>query len=323
MRVKYLIGTDEAGLGPNLGPLVIAATVWELDDPVEFAQLDARLSGIVRRDLSPKSEPDRSWLIADSKDLFGGTRGWEHLERGVSIAWGLLRQPLTSWRELWSRCTGDSTRELLTQPWHATFDEPLPRACDRAELVEQVEQVRQGLDEAGVRLRGLHVRAVFPDEFNRLIDVTQNKSTLLSALSLELVGQALAELPAGPTHIQCDKHGGRDRYLSLLQPRVESLVEVVREGADESVYRWRHARQHVEIGFRPRSERYLSVALASMTAKYLRETALRAFNAFWCSRIADLKPTAGYPVDARRFKQQIAAEQQRLGIDDALLWRVK
>lgn len=323
MRVKYLIGTDEAGLGPNLGPLVIAATVWELDDPVEFAQLDARLSGVVRRDLPPKSEPNRSWLIADSKDLFSGARGWEHLERGVSIAWGLLRQPLTSWRELWSRCTGDSARELLAQPWHERYDEPLPRICDRAALVEQVEQVRQGLDEAGVRLRGLHVRAVFPDEFNRLIDVTQNKSTLLSALSLELVGQALAELPAGPTHIQCDKHGGRDRYLSLLQPRVESLVEVVREGADESVYRWRHARQHVEIGFRPRSERYLSVALASMTAKYLRETALRAFNAFWCSRIADLKPTAGYPVDARRFKQQIAAEQQRLGIDDALLWRVK
>ncbi len=321
--MKYLIGTDEAGLGPNLGPLVIAATVWELDDDVEFAQLDARLSGIVRRDLPPKAEPDRSWLIADSKDLFSGTRGWEHLERGVGIAWGLLHQPLDSWREIWSRCAGDNTAELLSQPWHERYDESLPRICDRAALAAQAEHVRRLLDKAGVRLRGLHARAVFPDEFNRLIDVTQNKSTLLSALSLDLVRKALDELPAGAIQIQCDKHGGRDRYLSLLQPRVESLVEVVREGALESVYHWQRSGQPIEIGFRPRSERYVSVALASMTAKYLRETALRAFNAFWCARIADLKPTAGYPVDARRFKEQIANEQQRLGIDDALLWRIK
>ena len=29
-NVNYLIGTDEAGYGPPLGPLVVAATVWEL-----------------------------------------------------------------------------------------------------------------------------------------------------------------------------------------------------------------------------------------------------------------------------------------------------
>ena len=29
----YVVGTDEAGYGPNLGPLVIAATVWQIDEP--------------------------------------------------------------------------------------------------------------------------------------------------------------------------------------------------------------------------------------------------------------------------------------------------
>ena len=29
----YVIGTDEAGYGPHLGPLVISATLWQLDDP--------------------------------------------------------------------------------------------------------------------------------------------------------------------------------------------------------------------------------------------------------------------------------------------------
>ena len=29
--MPYLVGTDEAGYGPNLGPLVVSATVWRVD----------------------------------------------------------------------------------------------------------------------------------------------------------------------------------------------------------------------------------------------------------------------------------------------------
>jgi len=48
---------------------------------------------------------------------------------------------------------------------------------------------------------------------------------------------------------------------------------------------------------------------------------MQAMNAFWCGRIYGLRPTAGYPVDARRFKASIATVQAELGIDDAVLWR--
>ena len=58
-----------------------------------------------------------------------------------------------------------------------------------------------------------------------------------------------------------------------------------------------------------------------MTAKYLRELSMRAFNAYWASHVPNLKPTAGYPVDARRFKREIAVAQKSLEIDDCLLWR--
>ena len=30
LAMRYLLGTDEAGYGPNLGPLVVAASAWEL-----------------------------------------------------------------------------------------------------------------------------------------------------------------------------------------------------------------------------------------------------------------------------------------------------
>jgi hypothetical protein len=39
--------------------------------------------------------------------------------------------------------------------------------------------------------------------------------------------------------------------------------------------------------------------------------------------VPGLRPTAGYPQDARRFKAQIAAKQQALGIADRCLWRVR
>jgi hypothetical protein len=68
-------------------------------------------------------------------------------------------------------------------------------------------------------------------------------------------------------------------------------------------------------------EVFLATALASMTAKYLRELAMRALNEFWCARVPGLRPTAGYPTDAPRFKQEIAAVQRELGVDDHLLWR--
>ena len=70
-----------------------------------------------------------------------------------------------------------------------------------------------------------------------------------------------------------------------------------------------------------KADSHLPAALASMASKYLRELAMRAFNDFWRRSVDGLRPTAGYPQDAKRFKAQIAAVQAELGIDDRLLWR--
>jgi hypothetical protein len=58
-----------------------------------------------------------------------------------------------------------------------------------------------------------------------------------------------------------------------------------------------------------------------MLSKYHRELAMVQFNAFWQSHIPGLQPTAGYPEDAKRFKQQIADIQKQFGITDENLWR--
>ena len=63
----------------------------------------------------------------------------------------------------------------------------------------------------------------------------------------------------------------------------------------------------MEIAFQAKGESHMPTALASMASKYLRELAMHGFNDFWGRHVAGLRPTAGYPVDALRFKAEIAA----------------
>jgi ribonuclease HII len=75
------------------------------------------------------------------------------------------------------------------------------------------------------------------------------------------------------------------------------------------------------IEFTVGGEARIPVALASMTAKYLRELCMRAFNAFWGERAAGLEPTAGYPVDAHRWRRDAAAAIKETGLGIDAIWR--
>ena len=53
-------------------------------------------------------------------------------------------------------------------------------------------------------------------------------------------------------------------------------------------------------------------ALASMVAKYVAgELSMLAFNRYWCARLPELRPTAGYPTDARRFDREVGPLRPR------------
>jgi hypothetical protein len=198
----------------------------------------------------------------------------------------------------------------------------LPLAADVEEVVKVVARVRRAMQRANVRLVALKSRAVFPDEFNRANLAHGNKSETLSKTTLALLAQALELCPNEPVLVVCDKHGGRNQYSRLLQQQFpDALVEVHGEGMAESIYRWGSEASRVDVRFRMGGESFLPTALASMTSKYLRELAMRAFNDFWCGRVPDLAPTAGYPGDARRFMDAIQTARSELGIADAVLWR--
>ena len=141
-------------------------------------------------------------------------------------------------------------------------------------LSEFTECLQKGLESAGVRLVGVFCRAVFPCEFNELVGAS-NKADALSRITLGLVGDALDSHPPARTVVFCDKHGGRDYYLPLLQQQFpDNWIEVRRQSGMASDYRFGGEERPVEIGFYVGGERFLPVALASMTSKYIRETAM-------------------------------------------------
>ena len=319
--MPYLIGTDEAGYAPNLGPLVISASVWWLDDEAIGNDLYRRLKRDVCR-RSPRGGATRRLAIADSKALYTPAQGLQVLERGVLAALALLDRCPSDWLDVWQLLDERSHAQLPDIPWHVNYDLRLPLAADPEDLVRLVPRLRRGLERAGVRLVALRSRAVFPDEFNRSTRELGNKAEALSQITLALVAETLGLCAGEPVVVVCDKHGGRNFYGRLLQLQFpDPLIEVYRESSLHSAYRWGAADSRIEVNFRAHGEDFLPAALASMTSKYLRELAMRAFNDFWCTRVPGLAPTAGYPRDARRFKRAIEPLQSALGIADQVVWR--
>jgi hypothetical protein len=323
--MQYLIGTDEAGYGPNLGPLVISASLWQVPQGTDGEDLYERLAGVI----VPTAEQAAQRLgacvaMADSKLLYRPGTGLRHLERGLWAAFTLLgRQPQT-WLEVWQALAPEAADDLRAVPWYAGYDSPAPLESDPAELVMLKHNLRCGLAAAGVRLVGLHSRAVFPRQFNDLVERHGSKGAALSHLTLELIARVMKPLEEGPISVICDKHGGRNRYAPLLAAHFpDRLIEVHGEGRGQSVYRFGPPQRRVQFRFQMQAERWLPAALASMASKYLRELAMTAWNAFWCGRVADLKPTAGYPQDAKRFRADIAHALAELQIDERVLWRMK
>ncbi|MBN2023487.1 MAG: hypothetical protein JW809_11925 [Pirellulales bacterium] len=320
--MTYLVGTDEAGYGPNLGPLVVSASVWHVPDGFDPEGLYAALADAVAPSAGEASA--RRVAIADSKKLYSPGGGLRHLERGLLVAMRLLGKPAAHARELFDALDPASAPERDELPWHADRDEAIPIDAKPDEIAELVAHVRRALDAAGVRLVDLRSRAVFPAAFNRLVTRFDSKGHALSHVTLSLLADALARLPDGPVRAVCDKHGGRDRYGPLLAEHFpDALSEVHQESRAVSRYRVGPRERRADLAFQAKGETWLPAALASMASKYLRELSMRAFNAFWRGRIEGLRPTAGYPQDARRFRADIAAARAELAIADDLLWRIR
>jgi len=308
------IGTDEAGYGPNLGPLVISTTSWELPAPALEFDLYAVLASAVDRD---SSVGGTKLHLADSKQVYSPGRGLASLE---TSALALLAQtgPIPkTFQELAARLTGEALREGEGEPWLRSESTALPVAASLTEIERHAGALQSACAAAGVRIAALRSDMVETPRFNVECSAAGSKGVVLSRTTLQLLERNWPT-DGVPTLATCDKHGGRNQYGALLS---EAFGDLFIPRLEESPAISRYKIRSGEIRFQVRAEQYLPTAAASILSKYLREIAMEQFNAFWVARVPGLKPTKGYPEDARRYRKEIAEKQAELRIPDFALWR--
>ncbi len=312
-----MIGIDEAGYGPLLGPLCVGMSVFRIE---EWNEGDKKpcLWTLLSQGVCREARDKRGRVaFADSKALklpnhFEGEakrHPLTHLERGVLAAAANLGDdsfPVSD-----ADLHAVLGAQLTGQPWYEGDAVSLPVSGSAALMGIAGNQLARALEEAGVKLLAMRCRVVNEREFNGIVASSGNKgSVCIAALADHLrfaIGLAKAH-PEASVRIACDKLGGRDSYAPVLEELLPGWeCRVIEQSAEMSNYEVRRPGDGeggptVRVSFQPEAEEsHLPVALASMIAKYIRELAMHRFNRYWSARMPELKPTAGYRLDAHRW----------------------
>ncbi|QDV22067.1 hypothetical protein [Aureliella helgolandensis] len=320
MGYKVILGVDEAGYGPNLGPLTMAATIWRV--PVAMGEAE------VLECFSSTFKP-RPWRancqhlpLGDSKQLYSPSTGLQSLEVGLLALLQLTGCRPRNLAELIERVASLPLDNSLP-PWYRGLDNlPTPQSPVEAGELDRLSALANGaLAKSQITLLGMRAVIVPARSFNAQLGTLHSKGFLLSQNTLQLVAENLQY--DEPAEIYCDRQGGRKNYLPLLADALpeEWFQETAISNARCS---YRNSRQpQRNIHFSVRGDTFPPTALASMLAKYLRERFMHAFNQFWQSHLPQLKPTAGYPLDAKRFRAAIESTAARLQLPVSDWWREK
>jgi ribonuclease HII len=308
-----IIGMDEAGYGPNLGPLVIGTTAWQFHGAPGDTNLWELLADVVSQKAPRKG--NTRLHVADSKDVYNPSRGIRSLERTVLAVLRAIGHNPRTFSGLHKLLI---TTEPESEPWFDENDAQLPLAADEDEIAKAATNFKACLGRNGIRISHIRCDVVLTRRFNSMVRDHDSKGIALSRTSINLLRSVWDPDSAEKTRVIADKHGGRNRYDELLEDAIEDrMIFRLQEGRERSVYRV----NKTELVFRTKAEQHLPVALASMVAKYVREVSMELFNQYWLRHIPNLKPTKGYPLDASRFRKAIAETAIRLGLEEDAYWR--
>ena len=312
--MALLLGTDEAGYGPNLGPLVVTATLWRIPD-----ELDSTTSEFEHlfRDL-------KSLRIDDSKQVYDSqTKSLKELEKAALSLVSLLGPQPVNLEKLLGVIAQNSNSGDKLICWKEGLGLKVPRDANGQEIERCRDELREFLSSQKIELVDVRSEVVFPERFNQLSEKLGNKATLLSTVTLELVDQLLSENQGWDSRLEilCDKHGGRSKYVHFINDILtENFVQIEQEALQESRYSI-DGFHPTRIRFTSNGERFFPVACASIVSKYIRELTMIGWNDFWKKKVGEIQPTAGYPVDAKRFFGEIESAATSLGMAKDSIWR--
>lgn len=323
-----LFGIDEAGYGPLLGPLSVGATALRVDrwtdgDPApDFWQL---LSNAVCKEPRDAKGTNPRIPVADSKKLklansVTTRHPLVHLERAVLSFMRFSEGASPDLPADDAALFAHLGVELEPRPWYQVPPSPIPVGSTAQSIAIGSNPLAAALEAASVDCLGLWCRTIGETRFNTVVGETGSKAEATALAIGEYLRMAFEKWGSGERgelRVVCDRQGGRTDYGPMLarecrsrsdaSPRWTASVKVLEESDRCCRYEVHDRTRRMIVTFMPEAESaHMSVALASMVAKLVRELAMARFNRYWCRRATEsanmeLKPTAGYRLDAARW----------------------
>ena len=299
-----VIGIDENGLGPVLGPLLVTAAAFETE------QYDAEQFW---------KAAGAELLTDDSKKIFSSTK----LGSAEVAVWAWLRKfgiKPTTYADLFSRIVQPMPVErpcTLEPAYCGPSATPLPCFAAGKDMAWLSEESKS-LAVRGIRPAAVRAFSICPGAFNRACAVEgMNKFALDFMLMLRLV-MSLSEGYEGDVLALCGKVGSTRKYGPWFGRFHGGLWMPEEETPEISTYR---IVPFGRISFiRDGDGSHLPIAAASMVGKYLRELAMRDINTLLLS--PGIRTASGYRDKiTQQFIEKTEALRHEVGLKDACFLR--
>jgi hypothetical protein len=347
-----LIGIDEAGYGPKLGPLCHGYSaircapnggstppdLWELLHPSVMKHPacegsvpvdDSKRIHSADRTLTALSLGVRSFLNCISSEIAPSEvpeHLYDHLlphddrSRLAEDVWAAVPPPLEKGGP------GGSVSDDASAPVESSRKKNSRRkSAAPAAPPTSIPPLKETLTARSVSVVAVGARAMSARHYNAALKNGNKADVSWTVIVSQLEALLRLAQPGEDVYVSIDRQGGRKFYAGRMghlfagaMPWVES------ETPQQSVYKIEHDGRTIRVAFIVNADGlHFPVALGSMAAKLTRELCMRRLNAWFQSHEPSLKPTAGYYGDAARFLRETKALRKKLGIANEVLIRDK
>ncbi len=327
--MAIIVGIDEAGYGPLLGPLVITSVAFQVPEDKLRANMWKLLENAVGKQ---KRKLAGRLLITDSKKAYSKSKGILHLRRSVLAALACCDGaglPSTT-TELIDRLCPEVGGRLEWYPWYQNLSER-DLGANKTDIQIAGQVLYETLKGQQMKLIDMSSRCLDVGYYNKMVKVVKNKASVSFTAVCGLINDIFAktcELDGETLQVIVDRQGGRSRYqrvLARMFPEME--IAIIKEDNSISSYELCSGDRRMRIHFPIKADdNFMVVALASMASKYLREVLMESLNRYFIDLYksgdnGELKPTAGYWTDGLRFIKDIESNIGQLGTERAKLVR--
>ncbi|MCX5633222.1 MAG: hypothetical protein NTW93_06085 [Phycisphaerae bacterium] len=346
-----VVGIDEAGLGPILGPLVVSAACFSVPADKIGSNTWQLLSDSVS---SSKKHLAGRLLICDSKKAYTPSTGIAYLEKTVLSCLGILGKTPASITELIDALCPACKNRLAQYPWHKDLSHRDIK-FNHDDIAISAGAFGRNLEKHNMSLIALKSFCFDVAFYNDMIGKVNNKSTVLFMAVCSLVDEIIKSAQHTNFHFIIDRQGGRTKYTRQLRTMFPDMeLKVLDENDNISSYEL--STEYLAAGFTGGSESrplqtsakpfggvgsgsgiknikidfivkadatFLPACLASMVSKYLREQLMGCINSYFVEKCQNLKPTAGYWTDGKRFINDLKTIAPQIQYDPNQLIRCR